>query len=158
MCLKIKFILFLKTKMTTPQVITLNDRNSIEILVQYTEVVQKAGVFLLAESDLLKRARDLLLNGIEDGEMNEVNAKQLLIQAIQKGQSKGTFSLDDAYILHRVCNYVAQNINNPIERTNVNVENTVNNENVENTLNNENDELEELSDPVPLKISKPRIL
>ena len=93
-----------------PQVITLDAKNSIEILISYTEVAQKAGTFMLQESDILKRCRDLLINGIHDTEINIPTARNLLIQAVNKGQSKGCYSLDDASILHKVCQYVAQNI------------------------------------------------
>lgn len=93
-----------------PQVITLDNRNSVEILAQYIEVAQKAGAFLLPESDLLKRARDVLLRGAEDPEVNIPNARNLFIQAVNKGQSKGAYSLEDASILHKVCQFVAQNL------------------------------------------------
>ena len=93
-----------------PQVITLDNRNSVEILAQFIEVAQKAGSFLLPESDLLKRARDVLLRGAEDPEVNIPTARNLFIQAVNKGQSKGAYSLEDASILHKVCQFVAQNL------------------------------------------------
>lgn len=93
-----------------PQVITLDARNSVEILAQYIEVAQKAGAFLLPESDLLKRCRDVLLRGAEDPEVNVPTARNLFIQAVNKGQSRGAYSLEDASILHKVCQYVAQNL------------------------------------------------
>lgn len=93
-----------------PQVITLDSRNSVEILAQYIEVAQKAGAFLLPESDLLKRCRDVLLRGAEDPEVNVPTARNLFIQAVNKGQSRGAYSLEDASILHKVCQFVAQNL------------------------------------------------
>ena len=130
-----------------PQVITLDSKNSVEILASYIEVSQKAGTFALPESDILKRCRDLLLKGIEDSEINIPTAKNLFVQAIQKGQSKGCFSLDDAYILHRVCTYISQNVDAPtdIQPTQI-------------TQPTQIDDLSTLSDPVPLKSSGPRII
>jgi hypothetical protein len=125
-----------------PQVITLDSRNSVEILAQYIEVAQKAGAFLLPESDLLKRCRDVLLRGAEDPEVNVPTARNLFIQAVNKGQSRGAYSLEDASILHKVCQFVAQNLSaealaapaaaapEPVESS---------------------DDLNSLSDPVPLR-------
>jgi hypothetical protein len=93
-----------------PQVITLDAQNSAQILVQYVELAQKAGAFLLPESDILKRCRDVLLGGAADPEINVPQARQLLIQAVSKGQSKGAYTLDDASILHKVCQYVSANL------------------------------------------------
>jgi len=125
-----------------PQVITLDDRNSVEILAQYIEVAQKAGAFLLPESDLLKRCRDVLLRGAEDPEVNVPTARNLFIQAVNKGQSKGAYSLEDASILHKVCQFVAQNLSAeapapsaaPVAAT-----------------ESSSDDLDSLSDPVPLR-------
>lgn len=134
--------------MTEPQqsqVITLDSKNSVEILANYIEVAQKAGSFALPESDILKRCRDLLLKGIEDTEINIPTAKNLFVQAIQKGQSKGCYSLDDAYILHRVCTYVSQNVDAPAAVPTQQVQAAP-----------VSDDLSTLSDPVPLK--GPRIV
>jgi len=128
-----------------PQVITLDNKNSVEILSQYVEVAQSKGAFQLPESDILKRCRDLLLKGVEDAEINVPTAKNLFVQAIQKGQSRGCFSLDDAYILHRVCTFVSQNMDAPA---------TVPTQQVQTAPSN--DDLSTLSDPVPLKSSGPR--
>ena len=94
-----------------PQVITLNMTNSIELLSQYIEVAQKAGAFVLAESDLLKRCRDVLMRGAQDHEINTHTAKNLFIQAVNKGQSKGAYSLEEASVIHKICQFVLQNIN-----------------------------------------------
>jgi hypothetical protein len=125
-----------------PQVITLDNRNSVEILSQYIEVAQKAGAFLLPESDLLKRCRDVLLRGAEDSEVNVPTARNLFIQAVNKGQSKGAYSLEDASILHKVCQFVAQNLSAeaasaPAPEASAPVSNS--------------DDLDSLSDPVPLR-------
>ena len=132
-----------------PQVITLDSKNSLEILAQYIEVSQKAGTFALPESEILKRCRDLLLKGVQDPEINVPTAKNLFVQAIQKGQSKGCFSLDDAFILHRVCTYVSQNMES-VESPNVPQQQQI--------QQVPNDDLSSLSDPVPLKSSGPRVV
>lgn len=128
-----------------PQVITLDNKNSIEILASYIEVAQKAGTFVLQESDILKRCRDLLLKGTEDTEINVPTAKNLFVQGIVKGQSKGCYTLDDSFILYKVCAFVSQNIDQPVPASTPQVEAIVN-----------DDSLSTLSDPVPLKSSGPR--
>ena len=126
-----------------PQVITLDNRNSVEILAQYIEVAQKAGAFLLPESDLLKRCRDVLLRGAEDPEVNVPTARNLFIQAVNKGQSKGAYSLEDASILHKVCQFVAQNLS--AEAASPVVESS------QAASSSSSDDLDSLSDPVPLR-------
>jgi hypothetical protein len=129
-----------------PQVITLDSRNSIEILAQYIEVAQKAGAFLLPESDLLKRCRDVLLRDVEDQEVNIPTARNLFIQAVNKGQSKGAYSLEDASILHKVCQFVAQNLSAdapavPVASSQASLQ----------EQDSDEDDLSTLSDPVPLR-------
>lgn len=124
--------------MSQPQTITLDAKNSVEILIRYTEVAQAKGAFVLQESDILKRCRDILLNSVQDTEINVPTARNLLIQAVNKGQSKGCYNLDEASILHKVCQYVTQNISDPLTPQ------------VQATAP-VNDDLSTLSDPVPLK-------
>jgi hypothetical protein len=150
-----------------PQVITLNDTNSIQILVQYVEVAQKSGAFVLAESDLLKRCRDVLLQGASDAEVTIPLARQLLVQAVTKGQAKGAYNLDDASILHKVCQYVGANLEAQAapqaqeqasqqqasqQQPVASVKEAV--EEVEDDL----DDLNSLSAPVPLKTPKPKVV
>lgn len=123
-----------------PQVITLDNRNSVEILAQYIEVAQKAGAFLLPESDLLKRCRDVLLRGAEDPEVNVPTARNLFIQAVNKGQSKGAYSLEDASILHKVCQFVAQNLSAEAAAAPA-----------QSAPESSSEDLDSLSDPVPLR-------
>jgi len=133
------------------QVITLNVRNSAEILAQYIEVAQKAGTFLLPESDVLKRAKDVLLNGVEDNEINIPTARNLFIQAVNKGQSKGAYTLDDASLIHKICQFLSQNLtteNPPLPSIPVsNVPDSIEQESIE----TDSTDLESLSDPVPLR-------
>ena len=126
---------------TQPTVITLDTRNSVQILLKFVEVAQKAGAFLLPESDILKRCKDVLLSGAQDQEINIPQARQLLIQAINKGQSKGSYSLDDASILHKVCQFLQANL-------------TV--EDTPTQVSSDTDDLSALSEPVPLKT--PRVI
>jgi len=133
-----------------PQVITLDNQNSIEILSSYVELAQKHGSFALPESDILKRCRDLLLKGVQDPEINVLTAKNLFMQAVNKGQSKGAFSLDDAYIVHRVCTYVSANLE--VQPTQQQTQQTQQTQQVQDV----NDDLSTLSDPVPIKRSGPR--
>jgi hypothetical protein len=133
-----------------PQVITLDNRNSVEILAQYIEVAQKAGAFLLPESDLLKRCRDVLLRGAEDQEVNVPTARNLFIQAVNKGQSKGAYSLEDASILHKVCQFVAQNLSSEAAAAPVPVASAVQSQ-VSLSNDDDDDDLSTLSDPVPLR-------
>lgn len=126
---------------TQPTVITLDTKNSVQILLKFVEVAQKAGAFLLPESDILKRCKDVLLSGAQDQEINIPQARQLLIQAINKGQSKGSYSLDDASILHKVCQFLQANL-------------TV--EDTPTQVSSDTDDLSALSEPVPLKT--PRVI
>ena len=126
---------------TQPTVITLDTKNSVQILLKFVEVAQKAGAFLLPESDILKRCKDVLLSGAQDQEINIPQARQLLIQAINKGQSKGSYSLDDASILHKVCQFLQANL-------------TV--EDTPKQVSSDTDDLSALSEPVPLKT--PRVI
>lgn len=129
-----------------PQVITLDNRNSVEILAQYIEVAQKAGAFLLPESDLLKRCRDVLLRGAEDPEVNVPTARNLFIQAVNKGQSKGSYSLEDASILHKVCQFVSQNLSSDAPTPSPESTSTTDSAPIQ-----DSEDLDSLSDPVPLR-------
>jgi len=147
----------------TPQVITLNLRNSVEILAQYIEVAQKAGTFILPESDILKRAKDVLLNDAQDHEINVSSARTLFIQAVNKGQSKGAYTLDDASLIHKICQFISQNIaaeappppTIPESTVNLddsnNVSNDTSNDTNNDTTETESVDLDSLSAPVPLR-------
>lgn len=90
-----------------PTIITLDNNNSVQILVQYVELAQQKGAFVLAEAELLKRVVEFLLNNVPDKDLNELNAKQLLIQAVHKGQRSGAYTLNDAALLHKVVQFVS---------------------------------------------------
>jgi hypothetical protein len=90
-----------------PSVITLDKNNSIKILIQYNELIQKSGAFDLKEADLIKRAIDVLIYSATDSEINEIVGINLLIQGIHKGQKHGgTLTLNDASLLHKVILYI----------------------------------------------------
>ncbi len=143
----------------TPQVITLDNSNSVQIVLQFVDVAQKAGTFILQEADILKRCRDVLLSNVTDPEINVVQAKQLIVQAIIKGQSKGCFTLDDASILHKVCQYISTTLNAPVQPTPVQPT-PVQPAPVQPApvQIQEIDDISSLSDPVPLKASRPRVV
>jgi hypothetical protein len=155
------------TESATPNVITLNMTNSIELLSKYIEVAQKAGTFMLAESDLLKRSRDVLMHRAQDNEINTHTAKNLFIQAVNKGQSKGAYTLEDASIIHKICQFVLQNIKEDVIFPNAHTQQEKTLENTVQTGVNESedlsddlddlDDLDSLSEPVPLR-TVPRVI
>ena len=133
-----------------PTTITLDSKNSIEILTQFVETAQKHGSFLLAESDVLKRCKDVLIRGLQDEEINIPTARNLFVQAVNKGQSKGAYTLDEASILHKVCQYVSQNISEQSHIQPPQQQQQV-------LSKSQEDDLNSLSDPVPLR-SGPKII
>ena len=98
------------SKVEDPTVITLNDKNTVEILSKYVEVAQQKGSYLIQEAEVLKRACDVLLYNIVDKEINNNMAKQLLIQGVVKGQTHGAYSLNDASLLHKVIMFVSTSL------------------------------------------------
>lgn len=121
------------------KVITLNEENSTQFLVQFIEMAQQKGAFLLQEAELLKRAADVATKASEDRELNQVNARQLLIQGVHKGQRAGAYSLNDAAMLSKVVQFVMSNMEQNLP--------TAQPENV----NEESTDLADLSEPIPLK-------
>jgi hypothetical protein len=120
------------------QQITLNYENSISLLIQYTELCQKSGVFTLQEADLLKKVVDSLKSNTFQV-VSHADAQNLLIQAVIKGQTKGAFTLADASIVYNVCSFLSKDAKpeppkEPLPR-----------------IEEENEELFDLSAPVPLK-------
>jgi hypothetical protein len=79
-------------------VITLTNENSLQILIQYVELAQQKGSYLLQEAELLKRAVDVV-NGQKDHQIDFNASKNLLIQGVVKGQQKGAYNLSDAALL-----------------------------------------------------------
>lgn len=147
-----------------PQVITLDDTNSVQIILNFVDVAQSKGTFLLSEADILKRCRDVLLSNATDPEINVVQAKQLIVQSIIKGQSKGCFTLDDASILHKVCQYISTNLTgnsppHPVQSTPTPEQQPEQQFTPTSNIQEvDDDDLSSLSAPVPLKTSKPRIV
>lgn len=132
-----------------PSVITLNKSNSIQILIQYIEIAQKAGAYELKEAEILKRSVDVLLNNAQDHEINENLAINLLIQGILKGQKHGgAFTLNDAALLQKVIQYIVST--SDANKTSESPESEPSSSN-QDVVKPEDDDLASLSDPVPLR-------
>jgi hypothetical protein len=80
----------------------LNKETCFKLLIQYLELAQGKGSFLLSEAALLKRAIDVAKGDGNDSEINMTNAKNLLISGIHKGQKSGAYTLNDAALLDKV--------------------------------------------------------
>jgi hypothetical protein len=133
-----------------PSVITLNKTNSIQILIQYIEIAQKAGAYELKEAEILKRSVDVLINNVNDPEINENLAINLLIQGILKGQKHGgAFNLNDAALLQKVIQYIVSlsSENNESSEASASEPESVKQE----ETNDDDDDLSSLSEPVPLR-------
>lgn len=132
-----------------PTVITLDEKNSVQILSQYIEVAQQKGAYLLNEAEILKRAMDVLVNNVPDKEIDQNMAKQLLIQGVNKGQRHGAYTLNDAALLSKVVLFVAngapaqqlqpQSVSQPVSTSS------------EVVNQDGDDDLSDLADPIPLK-------
>jgi len=153
------------------KVLTLDLSNSVQILVQFIEVAQQKGAYLLQEAEVLKRASDVLVSNAQDKDVNEVLAKQLLIQGIQKGQRHGCYTLNDAAILSKVVQYVFDSLpkenkeqpqetsesqphthaHTPQETSQEPEETFVNLSSVRHSSQESNDDLADLAEPIPLK-------
>jgi hypothetical protein len=131
-----------------PTVITLDNKNSIQILTQYIEVAQQKGAYLLNEAEILKRAMDVSVNNVPDNEIDTNLAKQLLIQGVNKGQRHGAYTLNDASLLSKVVAFVASGVQGQAPAPEPAVESAVQDQApVESLL----DDLSDLADPIPLK-------
>lgn len=150
MCSKKFLILLINNKMQgeqqqQPSVITLNKSNSIQIMIQYIEIAQKSGAYELREAEILKRATDVLINKVNDHEINENMAINLLIQGIMKGQKHGgAFNLNDAALLQKVIQYIVSMSDGKEEVKPDSIEH-------EHHEHDHDDDLSSLSDPVPLR-------
>lgn len=83
--------------------INLTSENCVKILMKYTELAQQKGAFSLNEAGILKRAFDVL-GGVsnKDPDIDDTVAKNLLVQAVHKGQRSGAYTLSDAALLDKV--------------------------------------------------------
>jgi hypothetical protein len=127
--------------------ITLNHDNSIDFLIQFTELAQKNGVFNLQEADLLKKAVDSIKNSGK--EISKSESKKLLIQAVVKGQSKGVYSLVEASVLYNICLYLAKE-----EEQGVQSHQSSEIKPLEKIQEEPEEDLFDLSAPVPLKTTR----
>lgn len=96
----------------------LTHQSATDILVKYIEIAQQKGAYLLSEADVLNRARDVLLNGVQDDGIPVSNARQLLMQGVVKGQRHGAYTLADAALLHNVVQFVSTHLDEPLETIN----------------------------------------
>lgn len=137
-----------------PTVITLDDKNSIQILAQYIEVAQQKGAYLLNEAEILKRAMDVLMNNIPDKEIDNNMAKNLLIQGVNKGQRHGAYTLNDAALLSKVVLFVAQGVPQLAAQTqpqSAEVPASTQDVSTHQESEEESDDLSDLAEPIPLK-------
>lgn len=154
-----------------PQIINLNDQNSIQILIQYIEVAQKAGTFLLQEAEILKRCKDVLFSNAQDNDISVIQAKQLFVQAVVKGQSHGAYTLDDASMLNKVCQFINNSLSNesqPLQQVQqesqvqqvqqVQQESHVQQESQVQEIQDDDDDMSSLSAPVPLRTPRHKIV
>lgn len=133
-----------------PTVITLDNKNSVQILSQYIEVAQQKGAFLLNEAEILKRAMDVVVNNVPDNEIDESMAKQLLIQGVNKGQRHGAYTLNDAALLSKVVQFVANSLQNAQGQQTASSSQPVS-QATSQVTSVESDDLSDLADPIPLK-------
>lgn len=148
-------------KQEQPTVITLDSKNSLQILSQYVEVAQQKGAYLLNEAELLKRAMEVSLNNVPDNEIDLNLSKQLLIQGVHKGQRQGAYTLNDAALLSKVVAFVSNTLTQtqvpaqtqvPVQ-TQAQPQNHVERQHQVPVSSNDtsSDELFDLAEPIPLK-------
>jgi len=83
----------------------MNDQQHISTLLKYIEIANSKGCFTLSESEVLKRSKDVVLNGKEDKEVPYSDAVKFLIQGVVNSQSKGIYSLDESSELYKACEF-----------------------------------------------------
>lgn len=108
-----------------------------DTLQTYIDTCISHNIFAPHELTLLDNSKNTLAINPSDKDSNLI-----YIQAIQKGQIHGLFSLDDASFLFKTCIQLHNKIN----------DNDNNNNHVVNNNNDFDDDLSSLSEPVPLKL------
>jgi hypothetical protein len=126
--------------------ITLTTENSLDFLIQYTELAQKNGVFNLQEADLLKKAVDSLKD--TPSEISKTDAQNLLTQAVAKGQSKGCYSLADASTIYNICLFLSKQPSPSQPQSQAQSQEP---EKLQSIKEEEPEELFDLSAPVPIR-------
>jgi len=81
------------------------DQQYISMLLKYTELANSKGCFILSESEVLKRSKDVVLDGKEDKDIPYGDAVKFLIQGVVNGQSKGIYSLDESSEIYKACEF-----------------------------------------------------
>lgn len=117
-----------------------------ELLV-YIEIAQSKGVFILQESDLLKKCKDTLLFNVSHPDITQIVAINVFIQAVLKGQKLGCYTLEEASNIFNICQSISKNDtpeNKEVEPSVIKIEPKV-------SEYFDDDDLSSLSDPVPIK-------
>ena len=134
--------------------ITLNHDNSLDFLIQFTELAQKNGVYNLQEADVLKKAVDSIKN--TDGVIPKAEAQNLLIQAVVKGQSRGVYTLVEASTLYNICLFLAKEESQSQNQSQSpsSSQSPSTSKPLEKIEEEQEDDLFDLSAPVPLKTTR----
>ena len=91
----------------------------IQFLIKLVENAQKQGAFLLRESSLLKKAKDYFNPDVkdedkptftEDDKDPELIAQDLLMQAVEVGNRKGAYGLEEAAMAYELVEHLRQEI------------------------------------------------
>lgn len=91
----------------------------VQLLIKLVESAQKQGAFLLRESSLLKKAKDYFNPDLKDEEKPsfteddkdpELIAQDLLMQAVEVGNRKGAYGLEEAAMAYELVEHLRQEI------------------------------------------------
>ena len=86
-----------------PTVLTINKDNVFQIIVKYIETANSKGAYTLEDADVLKQCFDTILHGAKDNGFPLKSAKSAIVQALVKGQARGSFTItDSSVILHSI--------------------------------------------------------
>ncbi len=132
-------------------------------LLVYIEKAQKNGVFILQESDLLKKCKDTLFNNGTYPEITPLVAANVFIQAVIKGQKAGCYTLEEASVIYNICQELTKPAITQKESVSESKQESVQTPKiikiepkVSQFLEDEGEELDRdlssLSDPVPIKM------
>lgn len=93
-----------------PQAIQLTVENAEQILVRFIDVAQKhakGSAYELPETEVLVKAIEVV-SGKELEGMSRLQARQVLVNGVIKGQKHGCYELQDAASLNTVVNYLVK--------------------------------------------------
>jgi hypothetical protein len=128
--------------------------SSITFIIQFVELAQKNGVYVLAEADTLQKAVQSCQQYLIKPDVTEdlITSLNLLINGVVKGQSKGSYSLAEASLLYNIVMFFQKSFNNDNvnEPENKQVVAPQTPSFLEVIKEEDDEELYELSDPVPI--------